>query len=139
MHKVTIHYTYFFLFCFCFSIVSFLYFPFFLLWTYCFTVVRILLVIVLLIFILFSVTLMFKNLCNLALKYRFANEIQKSAGKAGSGSLTFYKDGQLTTRQSIVLKQTEDIEAYVIKTIQNYYRSTYKQGRGNLLCRYYQR
>jgi len=72
---------------------------------------------------------MFKSLCSAMIRYRFANEIQKTSAKgASTGSLTFYKDGQLTTRQSIVLKQVEDIDAYVIKTIQNYYRSTFKQG-----------
>lgn len=72
---------------------------------------------------------MLKNISLLLSKYKFANEVAKSASKASTASgLTYYKDGQLTTRQSIVLKKTEDIESYVVKTIQNYYRSTYKQG-----------
>lgn len=72
---------------------------------------------------------MMKSVLLLASKYRFANEVAKTAVKGGQhSSLTFYKDGQLTTRQNIVLKQAEDIESYVIKTVQNYYRSTYKQG-----------
>lgn len=55
--------------------------------------------------------------------------MQKSAGKGSQAAgLTFYKDGQLTTRSQIVLKKTEDIESYVVKTVQNYYRSTYKNG-----------
>lgn len=72
---------------------------------------------------------MLKNLATFLTKYKFANEVQKTTTKAASSSgLTYYKDGQLTTRQNIVLKKTEDIESYVIRTIQNYYRSTYKQG-----------
>jgi len=42
--------------------------------------------------------------------------------------LTYYKDGQLVNRTSITLKKQEDIESYVIKTVQNYFRTTYKQG-----------
>lgn len=50
---------------------------------------------------------MFKNISLLLTKYRFANEVQKSASKAStSAGLTYYKDGQLTTRQNIVLKKT---------------------------------
>lgn len=72
---------------------------------------------------------MLKNLSRFITRYNFANEVQKTTSKASSSAgLTYYKDGQLTTRQNIVLKKTEDIESYVIRTIQNYYRSTYKQG-----------
>lgn len=53
---------------------------------------------------------MLKNISLLLTKYRFANEVQKTASKASStAGLTYYKDGQLTTRQSLVLKKTEDI------------------------------
>lgn len=61
-------------------------------------------------------------------KYQFAGEVQKSTKNLSGAGLTYYKDGELVTRQSLILKKTEDIEAYVIKTIQNYYRTTYKQG-----------
>ena len=72
---------------------------------------------------------MIKNISLLLPRFRFANEVQKTSTKSAQASgLTFYKDGQLTTRQQIVLKKTEDIESYVVKVIQNYYRSTYKQG-----------
>lgn len=61
-------------------------------------------------------------------KYSFASEVQKSVRNVSGAGLTYYKEGELITRQHLVLKKTEDIEAYVIKTIQNYYRTTYKQG-----------
>ena len=50
---------------------------------------------------------MFKNISLLLPRFRFANEVQKSATKGAQASgLTFYKDGQLTTRQQLVLKKT---------------------------------
>jgi hypothetical protein len=59
----------------------------------------------------------------------FSTEVQKSAAKAtSSAGLTSYKEGQLVNRTSLVLKKQEDIEAYVVKTVQNYFRTTYKQG-----------
>ena len=61
--------------------------------------------------------------------YKFATEVQKASTSSSPGAgLTYYKDGQITTRNSLVLKKTEDIEAYVIKTLQNYFRTTYKNG-----------
>lgn len=72
---------------------------------------------------------MLRNLLLSTTKFAFAKEVQKTAVKTGQASgLTYYKDGQLTTRSQIVLKKSEDIESYVIKTIQAYYRTTYKQG-----------
>lgn len=72
---------------------------------------------------------MFKNISLLIPRFAFAKEVQQTATKASQAAgLTYYKDGQLTTRSQIVLKKTEDIESYVIKTVQNYYRSTFKQG-----------
>ena len=61
---------------------------------------------------------------------QFSTEVQKSGSKStGSTSgLTYYKDGQLVNRSALVLKKQEDIESYVIKTVQNYFRTTYKQG-----------
>ena len=61
---------------------------------------------------------------------RFATEVQKSNTKTGSSSstITQYKEGQLVNRTALTLKKTEDIEAYVIKTVQNYFRTTYKNG-----------
>jgi hypothetical protein len=58
----------------------------------------------------------------------FSTEIQKGASKSSSAGLTYYKDGQLVNRTAITLKKQEDIESYVIKTVQNYFRTTYKQG-----------
>lgn len=73
---------------------------------------------------------MFRSLIRSATKLNFATEVQKTAPKAGQAAgLTYYKDGQLTTRSQIVLKKTEDIESYVIKTVQGYYRTTFKQGK----------
>lgn len=74
---------------------------------------------------------MLRNIAKLmTVNYRFAGEVQKSAAKASpsASNLTYYKDGQIATRNAIVLKKQEDIEAYVIKTIQNYFRTTYKKG-----------
>lgn len=60
---------------------------------------------------------------------RFSTEVQKSSAKSGSTSgLTYYKDGQLVNRTALTLKKQEDIESYVVKTVQNYFRTTYKQG-----------
>jgi acyl carrier protein len=59
---------------------------------------------------------------------RFSTEVQKSTAKPSSSGLTYYKDGQLVNRTSLTLKKQEDIESYVIKTVQNYFRTTYKQG-----------
>lgn len=60
----------------------------------------------------------------------FSTEVQKTTAKptGASSSLTSYRDGQLVTRNALTLKKQEDIEAYVIKTVQNYFRTTYKQG-----------
>jgi hypothetical protein len=66
--------------------------------------------------------------------YRFATEVQKASSSSSSGAgLTYYKDGQITTRNALVLKKTEDIEAYVIKTVQNYFRTTYKNGTSKII------
>lgn len=59
---------------------------------------------------------------------RFSTEVQKSTAKPSSSGLTYYKDGQLVNHTSLTLKKQEDIESYVIKTVQNYFRTTYKQG-----------
>ncbi len=60
----------------------------------------------------------------------FSTEVQKSSAKStGSAStITHYREGQLVNRTSIILKKQEDIESYVIKTVQNYFRTTYKNG-----------
>ncbi len=62
--------------------------------------------------------------------FLFSTEVQKSNSKssASTSGLTYYKDGQLVNRTAITLKKQEDIESYVIKTVQNYFRTTYKQG-----------
>ena len=60
----------------------------------------------------------------------FSTEVQKTNTKSSqAGGLSYYKDGQLVNRTSITLKKQEDIESYVIKTVQNYFRTTYKQGK----------
>ena len=72
-----------------------------------------------------------KQISRILSKYQFASEVQKSTKNLNGAGLTYYKEGELVTRQSLVLKKQEDIEAYVIKTIQGYYRTTYKQGINN--------
>lgn len=72
------------------------------------------------------------NSCNKLIQlstFTFAKDVQTNV-KANDNpkNLTFYKNGQLTTRTAITLKKTEDIESYVIKTLQNYFRTTYRQG-----------
>lgn len=60
---------------------------------------------------------------------RFSTEVQKTSAKStGASGLTSYRDGQLVSKSALVLKKQEDIEAYVVKTVQNYFRTTYKQG-----------
>lgn len=72
---------------------------------------------------------MLSNLTKLIPRFAFAKEVAKTGTASGTASnLTYYKDGQLVNRTQIVLKKKEDIEAYVIKTIQNYFRTTYKNG-----------
>lgn len=62
-------------------------------------------------------------------RFTFAKEVAKaSSGSASSSNLTYYKDGQIVNRSQLVLKNQQDIEAYIIKTVQNYFRSTYKNG-----------
>ena len=59
----------------------------------------------------------------------FSTEVQKSQVKATTpANITQYKEGQLVNRTALTLKKQEDIEAYVIKTVQNYFRTTYKNG-----------
>jgi hypothetical protein len=70
---------------------------------------------------------MWRNILKTA-KY-FSTEVQKANAKTSStAGLTYYRDGQLVNRTSITLKKEEDIESYVVKTVQNYFRTTYKQG-----------
>jgi hypothetical protein len=61
----------------------------------------------------------------------YASEVQKSAVKstASGSTITQYKEGQLVNRTALTLKKEEDIEAYVVKTVQNYFRTTYKNGK----------
>ena len=42
--------------------------------------------------------------------------------------ISVYIDGQIVNRNQLVLKKDEDIEAYVLKTIRGYFRTTNKQG-----------
>lgn len=60
----------------------------------------------------------------------FSTEVQKSSPKStgAASTITQYREGQLVNRTSITLKKQEDIESYVIKTVQNYFRTTYKNG-----------
>ena len=61
----------------------------------------------------------------------FSSEVQKSSAKssASASTITHYNEGQLVNRTSVTLKKQEDIESYVIKTVQNYFRTTYKNGK----------
>lgn len=69
------------------------------------------------------------RLLSVPMRFGMATEVQtKVKSDNSTKSLTYYKDGQLTTRTAITLKKKEDIEAYIIKTIQNYFRTTYKAG-----------
>lgn len=58
----------------------------------------------------------------------FATEVQKGSARSTNTTVTQYRDGQLVNRSAITLKKQEDIEAYVVKTVQNYFRTTYKNG-----------
>ena len=62
----------------------------------------------------------------------FASENKEVAPKAQQPEkkkdIQVYADGQLITRNHLVLKKSEDIDAYVIKTVRNYFRTTNKQG-----------
>lgn len=67
--------------------------------------------------------------------YRFAAEagketkaLDKAKAKSDANRLTLYQNGELTTRSAVTLKSKEDVESYVIKTVQNYFRTTYKEG-----------
>ena len=68
--------------------------------------------------------------------FRFATQSAKDAPKAldkakaksEANRLTLYQNGELTTRSAVTLKSKEDVESYVIKTVQNYFRTTYKEG-----------
>lgn len=82
---------------------------------------------------------MLSNLIKLVPRFAFAKEVAKAGTASGTASnLTYYKDGQLVNRTQIVLKKKEDIESYVVKTIQNYFRTTYKNGISNLIIRCHQ-
>ena len=61
----------------------------------------------------------------------FSSEVHKSSAKssASASTITHYNEGQLVNRRSVTLKKQEDIESYVIKTVQNYFRTTYKNGK----------
>ena len=65
----------------------------------------------------------------------FSTEVQKSSAKStGSAStITQYREGQLVNRTSITLKKQEDIESYVVKTVQSYFRTTYKNGNAQII------
>ena len=39
-----------------------------------------------------------------------------------------YVEGQIVTRNQLILKKDEDIESFVLKTIKNYFRTTNKNG-----------
>ncbi len=90
-----------------------------------------------LIFLIFHIKYIILNMLRIATKFftgnnfKFATAVQKSTNSksTSSGDLTYYKDGQLVTRSAIVLKEKQDIEAYVIKIIQNYPRTTFKNGK----------
>ena len=43
-------------------------------------------------------------------------------------TLQRYVDGQLVTRNALILKKEEDIESYVVTLLKNYFRTTNKNG-----------
>lgn len=50
---------------------------------------------------------MLRHIARLSNTFKFANEVQKTSKAATSASsLTYYKDGQIATRNAIVLKKT---------------------------------
>ena len=82
---------------------------------------------------------MFSSMIKFIPRFGFAKEVTKAGSATGAASnLTYYKDGQLVNRTQIQLKKKEDIEAYVIKTIQNYFRTTYKNGNSHVILKAYQ-
>lgn len=61
--------------------------------------------------------------------YRFSTEVEpvKKAAKVDRpSSIQIYKDGQLITKNFLILKKKEDIEGYVMSVLKNYYRTTNK-------------
>lgn len=77
---------------------------------------------------------MLRGISKLA-RFRFASEVEKVNLRPRSDGVTYYKEGQMVSRNAITLKKTEDIESYVIKTIRNYFRTTYKNGKPIILFR----
>ena len=64
-------------------------------------------------------------------KFRFAaseGEVSKQVTNERNRDdvITFYKNGQLITRNAIVLKKKEQIEDYVFKMISDYFKTTNK-------------
>ena len=58
-------------------------------------------------------------------------EVSKKVEQAKTKKdVQFYQNGQLVNRTSLILKKHEDIEAYVVKTIRNYFRTTNKKALG---------
>ena len=54
-----------------------------------------------------------------------STKVEKQAPKR---DISVYIDGQIVNRNQLVLKKEEDIDAYVLKTIRNYFRTTNKGG-----------
>ncbi|KRX07770.1 Acyl carrier protein-like protein [Pseudocohnilembus persalinus] len=52
-------------------------------------------------------------------------EVKRAEKKA---DIQQFKDGQLITKNAIVLKKQEDIEGYVLNLLRNYFRTTNKAG-----------
>lgn len=64
-------------------------------------------------------------------KFRFAaseGQVQKTIvnEKKRDDTITFYQNGQLVTRNAIVLKKREQIEEYVFKMVRDYFKTTNK-------------
>ena len=68
--------------------------------------------------------------------YRFAADAKAQSTEVSTKvekqqkkkDISLYIDGQIVNRNQLVLKKDEDIEAYVLKTIRNYFRTTNKNG-----------
>ena len=54
---------------------------------------------------------------------RFKSLTRSSPKPKATSDLWFYKNGELTKRTDLVLKQKESIEEFVLKKIKNYFRT----------------
>ena len=69
---------------------------------------------------------MFRN----PIRYFSENDVvpKVDSQKKRDDVVTFYQDGELVTRNALVLRKKEQIEDYVIKMVGNYFKTTNKAG-----------